>query len=251
MAALRQFTDVHRDTLDRPLMVESRCGAVALGSVCLLPPLSSGGARVTWPSLRFHTPLIEPDVRSYRIRLSDKTSRLRPRPAVLQVDQTHEPEVPVQMLRWISPAPTSPDFVLDAQPPTQPRRGVAVERLICAAGGPHLEVVRPAAQRSVQLAHHLRGLLPYVFRSVSAWTFSTMRRILFFDGRMPKRALPVFGEYILPNVYPRKSNSPSGTLQIRVFSSLTVSLSLPMISRSRDSASSALPFLHKITRSSA
>jgi hypothetical protein len=27
--------------------VESRCGAVAVGSVCLLPPLSFGGARVT------------------------------------------------------------------------------------------------------------------------------------------------------------------------------------------------------------
>ena len=32
-------------------------------------------------------------------------------------------------------------------------------------------------------------------------------------------------------LYPRKSNSPSGTLQIRVFSSFTVSFSLPMISR--------------------
>ena len=29
--------------------VESRCGAVAVGSVCLLPPLSSGGAQVTLP----------------------------------------------------------------------------------------------------------------------------------------------------------------------------------------------------------
>ncbi len=27
--------------------VESRCGAVAVGWVCLLPPLSSGGAQVT------------------------------------------------------------------------------------------------------------------------------------------------------------------------------------------------------------
>jgi len=53
------------------------------------------------------------------------------------------------------------------------------------------------------------------------------------------------------NVYPRKSNSPSGTLQIRVFSSFTVSLSLPMISRSRCNALSALPFWHRITRSSA
>jgi type I restriction enzyme, R subunit len=35
--------------------------------------------------------------------------------------------------------------------------------------------------------------------------------------------LPVVGEYIRPNVYPRKSNSPSGTLQIRVFSSFTAS----------------------------
>jgi hypothetical protein len=29
--------------------VESRCGAVAVGSVCLLPPLSSGGARLPSP----------------------------------------------------------------------------------------------------------------------------------------------------------------------------------------------------------
>src|SRR5450432_2995452 len=59
-----------------------------------------------------------------------------------------------------------------------------------------------------------------------------MRLMLFFDGRWPRRAFPVLAEYIRPNVYPRKSNSPSGTLQIRVFSSLTVSFSLLMISRS-------------------
>jgi len=44
---------------------------------CLLPPLSSGGALVANPSLRFHIPLIEPDVRISRIRLSDKTHVLR------------------------------------------------------------------------------------------------------------------------------------------------------------------------------
>ena len=44
-----------------------------------------------------------------------------------------------------------------------------------------------------------------------------MRLMLFFDGRYPRRAWPVLAEYIRPNVYPRKSNSPSGTLQIRVF----------------------------------
>src|SRR5689334_12422280 len=53
-----------------------------------------------------------------------------------------------------------------------------------------------------------------------------MRRMLFFDGRSARRAWPVLGEYIRPNVNPRTSNSPSGTLQMRVFSALTVSLSL-------------------------
>ena len=57
------------------LRVESRRGAVALGRACLFPPLSSGGALVAQPWLRFHAPLIEPDVQISRIRLSDKTSR--------------------------------------------------------------------------------------------------------------------------------------------------------------------------------
>jgi len=59
-----------------PLGVESECGAVAVGRTYLLPPLSSGGASLVRPWLRFHTPLIEPDMRISRIRLSDKTSRL-------------------------------------------------------------------------------------------------------------------------------------------------------------------------------
>src|SRR5580692_11114872 len=117
---------------------------------------------------RFHIPLIEPDMKVSRIRLSDKTSRLHPRHVVPKPAQAHEPEV-----------------------------------------------------------------------------------MLFRDGRYPRYAFPVLAEYIRPNVYPRKSNFPSGTLQIRVFSSLTVSLSLPMMWRSCCNASSALPLLHRITRSSA
>jgi hypothetical protein len=58
-------------------MVESRCGAVALGRTYLLPPLSSGGASMVRPWLRFHIPLIEPDRQISRIRLSDKNSRFR------------------------------------------------------------------------------------------------------------------------------------------------------------------------------
>ena len=78
----------------------------------LFPPLSSGGALVARPWLRFHTPLIEPDMQISRIRLSDKTSRLRPRHVMPKPGQAHEPEVPVEVREWIAPAP--PDFVLEA-----------------------------------------------------------------------------------------------------------------------------------------
>ena len=80
----------------------------------LLPPLSSGGALVVQPWLRFHIPLIEPDMRSYRIRLSDKTSRLHPRQVMPKRGQAYEPEVPVKVREWIGPALASPDLVLDA-----------------------------------------------------------------------------------------------------------------------------------------
>ena len=64
------------------------------------------------PWLRFHTPLIEPDVQISRIRLSDKSSRLRPRHVVPKPGQTYEPEVPVEVREWIAPAPSSPDLCL-------------------------------------------------------------------------------------------------------------------------------------------
>jgi len=49
------------------LLVESECGAVAVGRTYLLPPLSSGGASLVRPWLRFHTPLIEPDMQICRV----------------------------------------------------------------------------------------------------------------------------------------------------------------------------------------
>src|SRR5258708_3043606 len=179
-----------------------------------------------------------------RIRLSDKTSRLHPRHVVPKRCQTHETEVPVEVREWIAPAPAPPDLVLVAQPPTQPRSRVDVERPIRFVDGAYLEVVRPPAQRAVQRTHQLRGVLPC--HRLGG------QRMDFLDHALDALLRwPVPAEYSRPNVYPRKSNSPSGTLQIRVFSSLTVSFSLPMISRSRCRASSALPFLHRITRSSA
>ncbi len=102
------------------LVVESGCGAVAVGSAYLFPPLSFGGASLAEPLLRFHTPLIEPDMQISRIRLSDKTSRLHPRHVVPKPSQAYEPEVPIKVREWICPALASPDLVLGAQPPAQP-----------------------------------------------------------------------------------------------------------------------------------
>src|ERR1700733_12894551 len=143
-----------------PILVESRCGAVALGRTSPLPPLSSGGALVVPPLLRFHIPLIEPDRQISRIRLSDKTSRLPPRHVVPKPAQAYEPKVPVKMREWIGPALATPGFVLELQPPAQPHRCVAVECPIRLADGAYLEVVRPSAQRAVHLTHQPCGFLP-------------------------------------------------------------------------------------------
>ena len=71
--------------------------------------------------------------------------------------QADEPEVPVEVREGIRPAPASPDLVLVAQPPAQPRSGVVVERTVGPVGRPYPRVVRPAAQGAVQLLHQLRG----------------------------------------------------------------------------------------------
>src|ERR1700687_5843672 len=93
-------------------------------------------------------------------RPSNKTPRLRPRHVVPKPAQTYEPEVPIKVREWISPALASPDLVLDAQPPAQPHSGVVVDRPVRFRDGAYFEVVRPSAQRAVQLAHQLCGLLP-------------------------------------------------------------------------------------------
>src|SRR5260370_42159618 len=95
-----------------------------------------------------------------RIRLSDKTSRFRPRHVVPKPAQAYKPELLVEVRQWITAALGSPDFVLEAQPPAQPHRCVVVERPIRLVDGSYLKVVRPPAQRAVQLCHQLCGLLP-------------------------------------------------------------------------------------------
>ncbi len=50
------------------------------------------------PWLRFQSPLVEPDVRNYRIRLSDKVLRFRPRKVASPLSQSYQPQLFVQVL---------------------------------------------------------------------------------------------------------------------------------------------------------
>ena len=59
-------------------------------------------------------PLVKPDVQISRIRLSDKTSRLRPRLLTPPRRQTYEPKIPVQVREWIAPALLMSEFVFEA-----------------------------------------------------------------------------------------------------------------------------------------
>src|ERR1022692_2450023 len=79
------------------------------------------------------------DMQISRIRLSDKTSRLHTRHVAPERSEAYESEVPVKVREWIGPTLASPDLVLDAQPPAQPHRGVAIECPIRLADGAYLE----------------------------------------------------------------------------------------------------------------
>ncbi len=60
---------------DSSSSIESGCGAVAVGSAYLFPPLWSSGASIAVPLLHFHAPHIEPNMQISGIRLAGKTSR--------------------------------------------------------------------------------------------------------------------------------------------------------------------------------
>ena len=73
-----------RSRTEPQVLIDAETGRVAplcgvevwrggLGGAYRLPALSSAGASLVAPCFRFHTPLIEPDVRICRIRLSEKT----------------------------------------------------------------------------------------------------------------------------------------------------------------------------------
>src|SRR5215467_9757221 len=85
-----------------------------LGAAYRLPTLSSVGASLAGPCFRLHTPLIEPDVRNDRIRLSEKVSRGRPREAIRPRREADEAQHLVQGRLGKPTGPRSEHLVLGA-----------------------------------------------------------------------------------------------------------------------------------------
>src|SRR5438093_8370289 len=143
--------------------VESRRGAVtyrtggAHSSRSLSRPTSPSG-----PSFRFHIPLVEPDGRFSRIRLSDKVSCVRPWEVVGEGLQPNQTQRSVEVLVGEPRDSPSPHLVLATQPPAELIPGVCIHRPVRFAHRPETEVVRPTAQHVVEALYTISnvGLRP-------------------------------------------------------------------------------------------
>ena len=114
-----------------------------------MPALSVAGALMSATLLRFHIPLIEPDVRFSRIRLSDKDSRFRTRKAASLASELNEPQFLIPVLQGISCGSPARHLVLATQPLTKPLARVEVHGAIGAANRSIREVVGPSPNHEV------------------------------------------------------------------------------------------------------
>ena len=109
--------------------------------------------------LRFHLPLIEPDVRFSRIRLSDKESRRRTRDVGPSRLETYHLQDLVQASVREACVSLARDLVLGAQPLAEPMPDVAVHDPIGLADGAPAEVVPPTDERAVELGYLVGDLI--------------------------------------------------------------------------------------------
>src|SRR5208283_1720824 len=113
---------------------------------------------VPYAMLRFHLPLIEPDVQISRIRLSDKNSRVRRQQTALLRTQLNQAQRVVQdLVRKTAICPGS-NLVLVTQPPTQPTTHVLLHHFVDSDHGPQTEVVSPTIQLLVEYPDFLHGI---------------------------------------------------------------------------------------------
>ena len=101
-----------------------------VGAAYLFPALSSAGASLASPCFRFHIPLIEPDGRISRVRLSEKGSRCRPREIARPLGKADEAQHFMQRCLREPFGRRPHQFVLGTQPLKQPLASVLFHRSI-------------------------------------------------------------------------------------------------------------------------
>ena len=96
--------------------------------------------------LRFQSPLVKPDVRLARIRLSPASSSLRPRQVATVEWQGEEAEHPVQVLVRVSAVPGASPAAPAHQPSSDTPLRVELDRAIDLHDRPLIEVSAPATK---------------------------------------------------------------------------------------------------------
>src|SRR5215210_4917452 len=109
------------------------------------------------PWLRLQSPLVKPDVRLARIRLSPASSSLRARQVATVERQGEEAEHPVQVLVRVSAVPGASPAAPPHQPSSDPSLDVPAHQAVGPEHRPLVEVRRPAAEQTVDDRHALRG----------------------------------------------------------------------------------------------
>jgi len=124
----------------------------------LSPTLPQSG--LAW--LCFLFPLIEPNRRVSRIRLSEKVSRGRPRKAGRPRTKLDEPKLAMQGGFRIPFGRRPASLVLGTQPPAQPSTSMSVYSSIGITDWSQTKVIRPPNHNSIECAYS--GACEYRFR---------------------------------------------------------------------------------------
>ena len=144
--------------------VESRTGAVAVAFRWLMTRLSPALPQSGLAWLWFLFPLIEPNRRVSRIRLSEKVSRDRPRKAGGPRTKLDEPKLLMQGSFRISFGCRPPHLVLGTQPLPQPSTSMSFYSSVGFADWSKTEIIRPSNHHSIECRYHCflgqKGLVP-------------------------------------------------------------------------------------------
>ena len=106
---------------------------------------------------RFHIPLIKPDVRLSRIRLSPDPSGLRPRQVGTSQRDSKEAKRLVEILVRDLGEPGASTSRSAHQPAAHPTLRVSSNQMIDSNDGPLIEVATPAAQEAADAIYRGRG----------------------------------------------------------------------------------------------